>query len=289
MDDDKVSQMAVHHTVVLAASVVFSAAITACAQAADASRWDGDHRAAVRLIAGTALSEGGARLLRGGIQVKLGPSWKMYWRYPGDAGIPPRFDFAGSENVKAITVLWVAPQRFSQDGINLIVYRGAVTLPLLVTPVDHRKPATLRLKLDYGICETLCILAEAKSELILSGKASSHEGALAAAETRVPKQVALGESRTVAIRAIRREMGPRLPRIVVDVVAPATSSVDLFVEGPTPDWALPLPKLISTEASLRRFSFDVDGVPPGINSKGAVLKFTAVAGEDAIEVLAPLD
>lgn len=91
----------------------------------------------------------------------------------------------------------------------------------------------------------------------------------------------------MAIRAIRHEIGPSLPRIVVDVVAPATSIVDLFVEGPTPDWALPLPELISTEAGLRRFSVDVDGVPPGVNSKGAVFKFTAVAGEDAIEVLAP--
>lgn len=129
--------MPVHHTLLLAASVVFSAAITAYAQAANASRWDGDHRAAVRLVAGTALSEQGARLLRGGIQVKLGPTWKMYWRYAGDAGIPPRFDFAASENVKAITVLWPAPQRFSQDGLNLIVYKGEVTLPLRVTPVDR--------------------------------------------------------------------------------------------------------------------------------------------------------
>lgn len=67
--------------------------------AAEASRWDGDSRAAVRLISGSARHEGGTRVLRAGIQLKLGPGWKMYWRYPGDAGVPPRFDFAGSENI----------------------------------------------------------------------------------------------------------------------------------------------------------------------------------------------
>ena len=33
-------------------------------------------------------------------RVKLRPGWKTYWRYPGDSGVPPQFDFSGSENLK---------------------------------------------------------------------------------------------------------------------------------------------------------------------------------------------
>lgn len=279
----------VRRTAIFVASLALIITMTVTGRAADASRWDGDQRSAVRLIAGTALDKSGARILRGGIEVKLAQGWKMYWRYPGDAGVPPRFDFAGSENVKAITVLWPAPQRSSEEGISLIVYKGNVILPLRIVPENQHKAVMLRLKLDYGICEKLCILAEAKTELVVSGVATSHEGALTAAEARVPKQVALGEGRTLAIRAIRREIGSARPRMVVDVAAPDASSVDLFVEGPTPDWALPLPELISTEAGLRRFAFDLAGVPPDVKSKWSVLKFTAVAGEEAIEVSTPLD
>lgn len=280
---------AVRRTAIFVASLALIITMSVTGRAADASRWDGDQRSAVRLIAGTALDESGARILRGGIEVKLAQGWKMYWRYPGDAGVPPRFDFAGSENVKAIKVLWPAPQRFSEEGINLIAYKGDVILPLRIVPEDERKVVVVRLKLDYGICEKLCILAEAKTELVLSGDATSHEVALVAAEARVPKQIALGEGQTLAIRAVRREVGPTRPRIVVDIAAPEASAVELFAEGPAPDWALPVPEPISAEGELRRFAFDLAGVPSDVKSKGSVLKFTAVAGEEAIEVSTPLD
>ena len=277
-------------TAILAASLAITATMTVPGRAADASRWDGDLHSAVRLIAGAAFGERGARILRGGVEIRIAQGWKMYWRYPGDAGVPPRFDFAGSQNVKAITVLWPAPQRFSEDGVNLIVYKGDVILPLRIVPQDEGKAVVVRLRLDYGICEKLCILADAKVELALSNSASSHEISLAEAEARVPRQLALGDGSTLSISAVRREVGPTRPaRILVDVAAPEHSAVDLFVEGPTADWALPLPEPIAAEAGLRRFAFELAGVPPGLKSEGSVLKFTAVAGSEAIEVSTPLE
>ena len=67
-----------HRSMIFAVSMMLIVGATAPAPAADASRWDGDHRSAVRLIAGTALGERGARVQRGGIELKLGPGWKMY-------------------------------------------------------------------------------------------------------------------------------------------------------------------------------------------------------------------
>lgn len=275
---------------IFAASLVVNAAMTTPpGWAADATGWDGDQRSAVRLIAGSALDVPGGRILRGGIEVRLGPGWKTYWRYPGDAGVPPRFDFAGSENIKTIAVLWPAPKRFREDGVILIGYKDHVILPLRIEPRDQRKGVTVRLKLDYGICERLCIPAEAKAEFFLSGDASSHEVALAAAEARVPKPVAIEEGKTLAIRSIRREVGTIPPRIVVDVVASTTASrVDLFVEGPTPDWALPLPEPVAAPGELRRFAFELAGVPSDSKPEGSVLKFTAIADDEAIEVSTPL-
>src|SRR5690242_3205073 len=62
------------------------------AAADDASRWDGDARSAARLVAGT---RGADAALRAGIEIRLKAGWHTYWRYPGDAGVPPQFDFAG--------------------------------------------------------------------------------------------------------------------------------------------------------------------------------------------------
>ena len=34
------------------------------------------------------------------ISFDLAPDWKTYWRSPGDTGIPPLFDWSGSENLR---------------------------------------------------------------------------------------------------------------------------------------------------------------------------------------------
>lgn len=279
----------------LASSAVAACAMglllgVAAAEVPDASRWNGDARSAVRLLAGARADENNAVVFRAGIEIRLAPGWKTYWRYPGDSGIPPTFDFKGSENVKAVTVLWPAPQRLPDAGGVSIGYKDTVILPLRIQPLEPEKPAVLRLKLDYGVCEALCMLADAKAELVLSGGRTPQDRALAAAEARVPKSAALGDAGSLGIRSVRRENVSPRPRVVVDVAAPAAANVDLFAEGPTADWALPIPvPADGAPSGLRRFVFDLDGAPPGAKYDGALLRLTAVAGVNAIEVSVGLD
>jgi DsbC/DsbD-like thiol-disulfide interchange protein len=262
--------------------------VAAHARATDASAWDGDARSAVRLIAGDARSDAP---LRAGMEIRLAPGWKTYWRYPGDSGVPPRFDFGGSTNVQQVTVLWPIPHGFSDGSGQSIGYKGGVVLPLQVQPKDPTKPVTLRLKVDYAICEKLCVPAEASAELPLAaaGNSSSNE-VLAAAEARVPKPASVGENAPLAVRSVHEEPGPRFTRVIVDVAAPEGEAFDLFAEGPSPEWALPVPMPIAgAPPGLHRFAFDLDGLPSGANPHGAVLTLTAGAGSSAIEVKTKLE
>jgi DsbC/DsbD-like thiol-disulfide interchange protein len=256
----------------------------------DASAWDGDARSAVRLIAG---SSGASAPMRAGIEVRLRPGWHTYWRYPGDAGVPPRFDFSGSHNVRGVTVLWPAPQRIVEQGLHAIGYTKDVILPLLVEPQDSKLPMTLHLQVDYAVCEKLCVPAQGTAQLALSHGPSSRDDALARAQLRVPKRRALGQGLgegSLAIRSVQRERNAPRSRVIIDVAAPADAGIDLFVEGPSSDWALPLPAAVGAAgAGLQRFAFDLDGAPPGAQYDGALITITAVAGEDAIEVAAALD
>jgi DsbC/DsbD-like thiol-disulfide interchange protein len=255
----------------------------------DVSSWDGDARSTARLIAGARLSGQGAPL-RAGIEIRLKQGWHTYWRYPGDAGVPPRFDFAGSQNVKAVEVLWPAPRRLPEAGLNAIGYDRDVILPLRVTAQDPAKPVTLQVKLDYAICEKLCVPAQAKAALALAGGPSAQDARLAAAEARVPQKVALGAGQTLAVRSVRREDGGDRPRILVDVAAPRGAAVDLFAEGPTEEWGLPLPVAVDAAAGgLQRFVFELDGAPPGAKYEGALINLTAVTDGHAIEVPIHLD
>ena len=35
-----------------------------------------------------------------GLKVNLLPKWKIYWRNPGDAGLPPEINFNDANNIK---------------------------------------------------------------------------------------------------------------------------------------------------------------------------------------------
>lgn len=260
--------------------------------AQDASVWQGEGHAAARLIAGSLVETPGAAFVRAGIEIRLDPGWKTYWRYPGDTGVPPTFDFAGSQNVKSTAVDWPAPKRFS-DGAGgfSIGYVGDLILPLKVTPADAAQPVTLHVRLNYAVCGKLCVPAKAMLQLPLTGK-SAEEELLDRAELQVPKRVPLGPhgGNALAILSVHREANGAGDKVVIDVAAPAGAPVELFAEGPTPDWALPLPEPAGPATRpTRRFAFAVDGLPPGAKAKGAMLTLTAVCGDKAIEVAARLD
>ncbi|WP_407156762.1 protein-disulfide reductase DsbD domain-containing protein [Bradyrhizobium sp. STM 3557] len=251
--------------------------LTVPAYAQDASPWQRDGHSALRLLAG---SRSGTVLL-GGVALQLQPGWKTYWRSPGDSGVPPRFDFSKSDNVEAVTVLWPAPTKFDDGaGGHSLGYHDQIVLPLRIVTKNADKPVTLRADVSYAVCEKICIPVDAKAELAFTSVASTEDAALFAALDAVPKPANIGDPNPLTIRDVKREG----QSVVVDVAAPEARDVSLFVEGPTPDWALPIPAPEAhSPPGVKRFSFALDGLPPGAKPEGAALKFTLVGADKAYE------
>jgi DsbC/DsbD-like thiol-disulfide interchange protein len=266
------------------AAAVFVLSVGPQARAQDSSPWQKDGHSAVRLLAG---SRSGAVLL-GGIAIQLQPGWHTYWRTPGDSGVPPRIDFSKSENIEAVTILWPAPTKFADGaGGTSLGYQKQVVLPLRIVAKNADRPVTLRADINYAVCEKLCIPVEANAELAFTSVASTEDSALSAALDTVPKPATIGDPNPLTIRDVKRD-GKN--GVLVDVAAPDSAEVNLFVEGPTPDWALPVPKLLEHgPPGVKRFAFDLDGLPPGANPDGAALKLTLVGGERAYEFNVNLD
>ena len=83
-----------------------------------------------------------------GLEFRLAPHWKIYWRSPGDAGYPPRLDWAGSTNLAGATMAWPAPQRFSVLGLDTVGYTDAVVFPITAQLAQSGQAAHLHLALS---------------------------------------------------------------------------------------------------------------------------------------------
>ena len=157
-----------------------------------------------------------------------------------------------------------------------------------MVPQDPSKPVTLQLKLDYAVCEKLCVPAEAKAELARSARrTASQDAALAAAEAGAEKACA-GRRAALAVRSVRRERRAQVAHRRRR--GGAADTVDLFAEGPTPQWALPVPApMRGAPDGLQRFAFDLDGAPPGAKYGARSSRSRRSRSEGAIEVTTHLD
>ncbi len=108
----------------------------------------------MRLVPGWQMSDG---TLMAGLEFRLATGWKTYWRAPGDAGIPPVFDWSGSRNLGALDIEWPRPEVFDQNGMRSIGYEGDVILPLVITPDRAGRPVQLAGHIEIGICQDVCV------------------------------------------------------------------------------------------------------------------------------------
>ncbi|TYC62383.1 hypothetical protein FMN50_05130 [Rhodobacterales bacterium] len=120
---------------------------------------------AVRLISAGPPEDG---IYMTGLEFQLEPGWHTYWRYPGEAGIPPQITRSQSDNLKDFEVLYPAPERYSDGFSSSIVYHNAIVLPIRVTPEDPGAPVTLAFDLFFGVCNDICVPGEASLSLELS-------------------------------------------------------------------------------------------------------------------------
>ena len=254
------------------------------ARAADlaASPWAETKQTQIRLVAAES-AVGAAPSVTLGLQMRLEAGWKIYWRSPGDAGIPPQFDWSGSANLGAAEVRWPAPRRFRLYDLDTFGYEDAVLLPIEARLAKPGAPLQLRLKLSYGICREVCIPYEAALALDLpagAGAQSAFAPLIARYAALVP---AKGEGAGLRITAARLvdDAGARV--LIVDAGSdrPLTAP-DLLVEGPA-GLSFAAPKVSLGASALEAvFRSTVSG-PKSIALAGSDVTLTMVDGDRAAE------
>lgn len=102
------------------------------------------------------------------MQIKRG--WHVYWRNPGDSGLPPEVTWTLPAGFNAGAIRWPAPERLPIATLMNYGYEGEVVLLVPVTPppsLDPADPVRLSGKLTYLVCETECVPGSADLSLVL--------------------------------------------------------------------------------------------------------------------------
>jgi DsbC/DsbD-like thiol-disulfide interchange protein len=216
--------------------------------------------------------------VEGGIEILLEPMWYTYWRNPGEAGIPPIFDFSGSDNVADVQVLYPAPERHDDGTSVSLIYRDEVVFPLKVTPADPAKPLILRVAATFGVCSAICVPTSADSEVTLDLMPSPDPLSAARVrsfERRVPGAPEPGRLDIESVIAADDEL-------LIDVRMPDSTYADLFADPPT-GWYVGQPAFVERSGGITRYRLSLRGRPRDSVLSGQTFHFVAIAGGDAIE------
>jgi thiol:disulfide interchange protein DsbD len=96
-----------------------------------------------------------------GVLLKISPGWHIYWKNPGDSGLPTKITWKLPDGWKAGEVRFPLPTRFDLPGSESIIgYEDQVLLMSTLTPpsdLPADQPITLSAEVSWLVCTNICL------------------------------------------------------------------------------------------------------------------------------------
>jgi DsbC/DsbD-like thiol-disulfide interchange protein len=171
------------------------------------------------------------------LQVELEPGWKTYWRSPGDAGIPPHFDWQGGGNLGQVQLFWPRPEVIESGGERTLGYHDRMLLPIRIAPAAPGQPVEPRAVIDLGICLDICVPVQVSLQAGPPGPGPDPQ--IQAALAQVPGPSDLQPDCRITEIADGMQVTALLPlagRPAGDQVAMELRAKDIWVSAPEMSW-----------------------------------------------------
>lgn len=124
------------------------------------SNWQRDGSVDIRMISSLE-GVGLKKVIPLGLEVRMEPGWHTYWRSPGATGLPPQIDWTKSltdkGNLRKATLLFPAPKRFNDQGMDAIGYQSRVIFPIDAEVRQPGQPLVIDATVNLLACSTLCV------------------------------------------------------------------------------------------------------------------------------------
>jgi DsbC/DsbD-like thiol-disulfide interchange protein len=144
-----------------------------------------------------------------GIRLRMRPGWHVYWKNPGDSGLPPTVSWTLPQGFRAGPLEWPAPTRFLDEGLVTYGYHDEVVLPVRIeTPNPIQDDSvSIAARVEWLECKDVCLPGAAVLTVRLPVRAErrlgrSSTGVLAKARSRLPETGRLSYWATTGPRAL---------------------------------------------------------------------------------------
>jgi len=223
--------------------------------------------------------------IKSAIKLNLEDGWKTYWRFPGEAGLPPRFHWQDSENIEDLKIEFPAPERFSSMGIENFGYSDEVIFPINVKLKDPDREAQLKLDVEVLLCKQLCVPEMHHIEITLNKKGEANNTLVETAFKSLPQKIQTEDLKGAWLS--QNEQGVYI-NFALESAADFTSVSDIFVESDA-QFITENPILNfddetgMTQIKAKLFHYkDMNEVKKDIQGKS--FKFTLTGGDHSYEI-----
>jgi suppressor for copper-sensitivity B len=236
------------------------------------SNWVGDPAIGEARLISSVSATGDLQVLPLALEFRLATGWKIYWRTPGEAGLPPAIDLLADGDAVISQIKWPVPKRFNAFGFDNFGYDSAVILPLQVS--GHRPGSSVQLRgqIEALVCADICVPLGGSVALTMpAGPASptADSRAIAQATALVPRQA--GDNPLFAVERVWQAA----EALHMQFAAPLAID-DIFIEGAA-GVAFKKPRMSGTDAVIA-----IETTTP-LDLVGRDITATIIAGDQFAE------
>ena len=215
-----------------------------------------------------------------GLKVRLSEGWKIYWRSPGDAGLPTEVGFAPGTELPSQTLEmdFPIPSRFSLCGLDTYGYGDEVIFPLRLGGHIAGQPLMLQAQVNALVCADICIPVGGLLGLNLpagQGGASPDARDIARFASLVPKT---GTGPDIHLARLSLEQNPA--RLLLEMGVSSLPLEDVFVEAAINGLSFTKPRLIAPQI----YEIQILGTSDSAALIGQPVTLTLAAPEQFLEV-----
>jgi DsbC/DsbD-like thiol-disulfide interchange protein len=258
---------------------LYSLALVAMTLAAPASARAAQDMVSVSILPGWRMADG---THMAALRFEMAPGWKTYWRAPGEAGIPPRFDWRGSRNLGSVEILWPRPHLTTTSGLRTIGYAHDLILPVRITPARAGRPVSLAADVEIGVCSDICVPVETQVRLGLP-LGGERDPRIAAALASRPYTAAEAGVGVVACRVAPVAGGGMALEVGIEMAQTGAQEMVVVESGDPELWvAQPRTTRAGGRINARTEIHHIDG--RGFVLDRGALRFTVLSTGDAVDI-----